>query len=343
MPPLASRHRRTITPHALACLWLLTSWWAVAHAADDVAGSFAHAAKDVAWSFAADVRAGDTVDLTVTGLPDAPGLWIALADVDAPIGAYHDWDYPPMRHDRVLLRLPDAPSTLEFRLYRDAVDRTELLARSAPFLPALQPASLHAPAEVALGSRFAVAWTGPDRAGDAIVLIGPASVGSVGVGPVAVEPRSVDAASLAPALASAPTAAGHPLHLDAPWAPGHYHLRYVTGADRVVLAQVDIDVVDQTAADPTDACHAPPSDASLLAAFDAEVAAALPLARRAYGLDHADYTAAAAVTGSDGSVHASYTVEVVDPVTGERQRITGSATARFSWTGCSWLLVGLTY
>ena len=315
MPALAWRPRRTITAHTLACLWLLTSWGAVAHGADAVA-----------WSFAADVRAGDTVELTVTGLPDVPGLWIALAAVDAPIGAYHDWDYPPTRHDRVLLRLPDAPSTLEFRLYRDAVGRTELLARSAPFLPAPQPASLHAAAEVAIGSRFAVAWTGPDRAGDAVVLIGP-----TGVVPAV------------PALASAPTAAGQPLHLDAPWSPGRYHLRYLTGADQVVLAQIDIDVVGRTAADGTGACDAPPSEASLLAAFDAEVAAALPLARRAYGLDHADYTATATVTGNDGNVHASYTIEVVDPVTGERQRLTGSATARFSWTGCSWLLVGLTY
>ena len=81
MPALVSRPRRTITRHALACLWLLSSWCAVAHAADAVA-----------WSFAADVRAGDTVELTVTGLPDVPGLWIALAAVDAPIGANHDWD-----------------------------------------------------------------------------------------------------------------------------------------------------------------------------------------------------------------------------------------------------------
>ena len=318
MPALAWRPRRTIRAHALACLWLLTSWGAVAHGADAVA-----------WSFAADVRAGDTVDLTVTGLPDVPGLWIALAAVDAPIGAYHDWDYPPTRHARVLLRLPDAPSTLEFRLYRDVVGRTELLARSAPFLPAPQPASLHAPTEVAIGSRFTVTWTGPDRAGDAIVLIGATS--------------AVPAVPAVPTLASAPTAAGQPLHLDAPWTPGRYHLRYVTGADQVVLAQIDIDVVDRSAAGRTDACDAPPSDASLLAAFDAEVAAALPLARRAYGLDQADYAATATVTGSDGSVHASYTIEVVDPVTGERLRLTGSATARFSWTGCRWLLVGLTY
>lgn len=282
-----------------------------------------------------------------------PGLWIALATVDGPIGAYHDWDYPPTRHDRVLLRLPDAPSTLEFRLYRVVFGPTELLVRSTMFLPAPQPASLHAPAEVAIGSRFTVAWTGPDRTGDAIVLISPTSVapagaGVAGTGPAGVHhpstgPATVDPTGLGLALASAPTAAGHTLYLDAPWAPGRYDLK-LRHRRRSGRARADRHRRRRPHRRPSHR-HLPRASERRVAPrrLDAEVAAALPMARRAYRLDHADYTATATVTGSDGSVHTSYTNEVVNSVTGERQRLTGNPTARFSWTGCNGLVVGLTY
>jgi Ca-activated chloride channel family protein len=95
-------------------------------------------------------------------------------------------------------------------------------APSAP--PADEPAelltaaTLDAPAEVGAGAVLAVAWTGPDNAGDFIAL------------------ALIDAPAEA-ALDYRETRAGAAVELTAPIEPGAYELRYVTGRSRTVLAR----------------------------------------------------------------------------------------------------------
>lgn len=277
----------------------------------------------VGWSFDPNARAGAVTTLVVTGLPSLPGLWIAVSPVDAPVGAHRDWAHAPTRHGSVRLRLPDRSEPLEFRLYRDSADRTDLLARSASFVPEPPEAALDAPAEVPAAARFEVFWTGPNRDADMVVLVDP---------------------TLTPAeVGSAPTAMGNPLVFDAPWTAGRYELRYLTGVDRDVLTSVEIDVLERDSAGPGDTCTALPSEASLLAAFEAELTAMAGLARIAYGLEDARHIADASVTGSEGFVDASYVLQLTDPVTRDSVTLEGTASARFSWAGCGWTLLNVTY
>lgn len=303
----------TITLVAVAGSWLLA--WFVTAAAQPL--------DTIAWSFDPNARAGAVITLVVTGLPSLPGLWITVSPVDAPVGAYRDWAYAPTRHDSVRLRLPDRSELLEFRLYRGSADRTDLLARSASFVPEPPEAALDAPAEVPAAARFEVFWTGPNRDADVVALVDPTL--------------------MAAEVGSAPTAMGNPLVFEAPWRAGRYELRYLMGIDREVLTSVEIDVLERNSAGPGDACAALPSEASLLAAFEAELTSMAALARITYGLEDARYTADASVTGSEGSVDASYVLQLTDPVTRDSVTLEGTASARFSWTGCGWILLNVTY
>ena len=298
---------------AAACCWcMLSSMVAVAEAL-----------APVEWSFDPNAHAGAVVTLVITGLPSIPGIWIAVAPVDAPIGAYSDWDYAPSEQDSVRLRLPDLPQPLEFRLYQDNSERTQLLASSESFVPVPLEAALDAPVEVTAATRFEVFWTGPNRISDVVVLVDPVLP--------AVE---VD---------HAPTALGNPLTLTAPWTPGRYQLRYLTGVDQVVLTSFDIEVIEVDAAAPADECAVPPSETSLLEAFEAELNAMAGMARVTYGVEDARYSASAHIAGREGVVDASYVLELTDRVTRDSVTLEGTASARFSWTGCGWMLVGVTY
>ena len=297
---------------AACCWWLVASQVAVA---EPIA--------PVEWSFDPNARAGAVITLFVAGLPSTPGLWIAVAPIDAPVGSYTDWDYAPTADDSVRLRLPDLPQPLEFRLYQDSAQRTQLLARSEPFEPLPLEAALDAPLEVAVATRFEVFWTGPNRASDVVVLVDPA-----------LPTVEID---------HMPTAMGNPLTLTAPWTPGRYQLRYLTGVDQVTLASVDVEVLEADAGGLDDECAVPPSEASLLEAFEAELNAMAAMARIAYGLEDARYSASAFVAGHEGVVDASYVLELTDRLTRDSVTLEGTASARFRWTGCGWMLVSVTY
>lgn len=285
--------------------------------------ALAQPADGVTWWFDRGARAGDVVTLLVSGLPDLPGVWIAVVSVDAPIGSYADWTYPPARAEAIRLRLPDRSQWLEFRLYRDGAGRTELLARSAAFVPEPPEATLRAPGAVAAATPFEVYWHGPNRSGDVVVLVDPSSAAA-----------AIDVVALH---------LGNPLTLEAPWEPGAYQLRYLTGADRVALASLDIVVVEQTAAPAVDGCVQNPDEASLLSAFDGEVVALAAMARSIYGLEDVSYHASARLTGSTGVVDATYVLQLTDPAAGASVTVEGSLYARFTWSGCTWILLDVTY
>jgi len=109
-------------------------------------------------------------------------------------------------------------------------------ARSAPETPGtttqpqekLTAATLVAPTQIAAGAEFAVAWTGPDNAGDFVTIVqGAASARDHGH--------------------YQETQHGASLKLTAPISPGRYELRYVTAQSRTVLARAPIEVLPVTA------------------------------------------------------------------------------------------------
>ena len=306
-PPAPTHHRPARLALAIA-LWACT----------------AIATAQVTWTFDPAPSAGHVVTLDVAGLPGIAGLWLAVVHPGAPVGDHLDWAYAPAGAGGVRLRLPERSAPLEFRLYRDAPGGPELLARSETFVPQPLLATLSAPATVAAYSTFEVDGTGPGLAGDAVVLVDPATDGVP--------------------LDAAPTALGWPLRFDAPWPPGRYELRYVTGAEGLVLARVDVEVMtNEAGGDGADPCTARPDEASLLEAFEAEAARTVALARLADGLDDARYTAAGHVVGAEGVVDAAYQLRLTDPLTQASVIVEGTATARFAWSGCAWMLVDVRY
>jgi Ca-activated chloride channel family protein len=83
--------------------------------------------------------------------------------------------------------------------------------------------SLTPPARVSAGTRFEVAWQGPDGAGDFISVAPPGSQWK----------RKLDWAF---------TATGSPANLAAPFARGIYEVRYISGSDSRILEAVTITV-----------------------------------------------------------------------------------------------------
>lgn len=113
---------------------------------------------------------------------------------------------------------------------RSAAPATSTTAPSATTQPEenLTAATLSAPAQVAAGAAFDVAWTGPDNHGDFVTIVQPA----------------------APANENGDyeyTERGPSLNLTAPMQSGGHELRYVTGQSRTILARQSIEVLPVTA------------------------------------------------------------------------------------------------
>jgi Ca-activated chloride channel family protein len=98
-----------------------------------------------------------------------------------------------------------------------------ILKRAALTVEETTP-SLEAPAKVVAGSRISVRWTGPDLAGDFI------AIANRGSGPY----RYLDFAY---------TSAGSPASLAAPFRPGRFEIRYISGDSKEVLAAIPVRVV----------------------------------------------------------------------------------------------------
>ncbi len=113
---------------------------------------------------------------------------------------------------RYLIDLPEGGSKV---IGRELVDVQEVSA------------SLEAPDEVTTGNRIEVSWTGPDNVDDFIAI---ADVGS--------EPDMW--------LHYAPTTQGTPVTLNAPDFAGSYELRYIASPDDIVLARLEIVVLEAT-------------------------------------------------------------------------------------------------
>ncbi len=157
----------------------------------------------VAWTGPANPD--DRIVVAVAGAPEGGYLNHALASDGSPAG----------------LRLPDAPGAYEIR-YMTGQERRTLAAVPIALTP--PPVTLDAPAEAVSGSRFQVAWTGPDNDNDRIVVVEAG----------AAEGQRDNAAFARD---------GSPATLTAPDAPGAYEIRYLSGQESLTLAARPIAVL----------------------------------------------------------------------------------------------------
>lgn len=173
----------------------------------------------------AAVRAGEEFVVEWTG-PDNPGDFIGLVAADAAEGTYAGpYDYTssgsPLR-----LRAPDVAGAYELR-YMMGASPYRTLARLAVTVTGAT-ASLAAPASVAAGAAFEVAWQGPGDDGDFITIV-----------PAGAPAREYAAYEY--------TARGNPVVLTAPEIAGAYQVRYLTGQSYATLASAALTVTPVTA------------------------------------------------------------------------------------------------
>ena len=159
---------------------------------------------EVGWEGPA--RAADYLALSPTGGPDGDYLSLHLASQGSPARFDAPWE----------------PGSYEVRYVEG--DRHRVRRRAAI---AVVPASvtLKAPRRVRAGTRFDVRWTGPDRPGDYL------AVAARGAAPQQHEDWCF-------------TSAGSPASLAAPFEPGDFELRYVSGAGQEVLAALPLTVAE---------------------------------------------------------------------------------------------------
>ncbi len=161
----------------------------------------------------AEVSAGEEVEVTWTG-PDGPQDYLSIAEPGAENEAYLEWaltdEGNPLR-----LRAPRRTGDFELRYVR--AEDGEVLARRQVTVVA-EAVSLEAPPEVEVGSRFVVEWSGTPGGGDFIAIAKEDSAAG----------EHFDWSY---------TTAGRRLTLAAPFHPGRYEVRYVSGSEVEILAR----------------------------------------------------------------------------------------------------------
>ncbi len=163
-----------------------------------------------------EVSPGEEFTVSWEG-PDANQDHLTLASADAANDEYLSWS-PTAVGPSLQLRAPAQVGHYELRYVRAADG--EVLAR-APIAVVATAIALRAPEEVDAGSRFAVEWSGTAGEGDFL------AVAPRGAGPR----RHLDWSY---------TVEGNQLSLAAPFKPGAYEVRYVSGADLEILASAPL-------------------------------------------------------------------------------------------------------
>ena len=144
--------------------------------------------------------------------PDAEQDFLSIATPGSPEDTYVSWA-PTADGNPARLQSPPDPGSYEVRYIR-SVDGTAL-ARSGLEIAAVQ-IDLDVPDLVRAGTRFKVPWNGTARSGDFLAV---AKIGS----------------SSTESLDFAFAAAGSPSTLAAPFEPGDYEVRYVSGSTLEIL------------------------------------------------------------------------------------------------------------
>jgi len=159
------------------------------------------------------VSSGEEFEVTWTG-PDGPQDYLSIAEPGTENEAYLEWVLTGEGHP-LSLRAPRSTGDFELRYVR-AKDG-EILARRQLTVVA-EAVSLQAPPEVEAGSRFVVEWTGTPGGGDFIAI-------------------AKEGAAARNHLDWSYTTVGRRLTLAAPFRPGRYEVRYVSGSEVDILAR----------------------------------------------------------------------------------------------------------
>lgn len=167
-------------------------------------------------------EAGSQIEVIWEG-PDHPNDYITVVETDATDGRYRGWS-ATRNGSPARFAVPDRPGQYELR-YVLGGGRT-LARRAIEVTPA--SASLDGPEQIAAGSPFEVAWTGPDNRNDFITIVAPDA-----------SDRSY--------LSYHYTRSASPASLTAPVEAGLYELRYVTGQEGQVLTRQAIEVTEVSA------------------------------------------------------------------------------------------------
>jgi len=166
----------------------------------------------------AEVAPGAAIEVAWTG-PDEDQDHLTVARPEAPEDEYLSWS-PTNIGNPALLRAPNDPGEYELRYILDADG--EILARSA-ITVVTTAVTVRAPPTVEAGTRFEVVWTGTAADGDFLA-----------VAPAGSKPRRH--------LDWATTTVGSPLTLAAPFKPGDYEVRYISGKDTSIVASCPLTV-----------------------------------------------------------------------------------------------------
>ncbi|MFV2071990.1 MAG: hypothetical protein ACC742_04975 [Thermoanaerobaculales bacterium] len=166
----------------------------------------------------ADVMPGAEIAVTWTG-PNEEQDHLTITPLEAPGDEYLSWS-PTENGSPALLRAPKTPGEYELRYVRDADG--EILARAAitVFTTAV---TVQAPPTAQAGTRFEVVWTGTPAEGDFLTIA-----------PAGSKPRRH--------LDWATANVGSPLTLAAPFNPGDYEVRYISGKDKSIVASSPLTV-----------------------------------------------------------------------------------------------------
>jgi Ca-activated chloride channel family protein len=165
-----------------------------------------------------EVAAGAEIRVVWEG-PDNDRDLITIVAADADSGSYANYEYT-RKGTPLKLSAPDQPGSYEIR-YLTAQTRSTL-AGIAIEVRAVE-ADLEAPERVPAGSKFKVAWTGPDNKRDFVTIVEPQT-----------EERKYGNYAY--------TRTGNPLKLLAPDTPGSYEIRYLTAQTRRTLARRPVTV-----------------------------------------------------------------------------------------------------
>ncbi len=208
---------------AFAAQPLTVAGLAVADGAENAFSFELEAAAEVVIAVEPDEPlAGSEVRVRFENAPAGERNWLAIAPADAGDAVYVSWAYVQDEAGEVDLRVPDQPGALEVRYHLSLPEGgTRVIGRSPVFTSRVASATLEAPAEVAAGSAFEVAWSGPDNARDYLTIV-----------PVGAAEGSYQSYAY--------TDRGSPGTLTAPIEPGAYEVRYVTGQASATLASLPV-------------------------------------------------------------------------------------------------------
>jgi hypothetical protein len=161
---------------------------------------------------------GGSIEITWTG-PNNDRDYIAIGETTPNGRKYLNYEYT-RKGSPVRLAVPEQAGTYEIRYLLGKGDT--IIARQTLKVEAVD-ASVSAPAQVVLGARFKVTWTGPDNPRDFVTIVKAGAA-----------ERSYQAYEY--------TSKGKTLDFSAPEQPGQYEIRYLTGTQYNTLARTPLTV-----------------------------------------------------------------------------------------------------